>query len=114
MEKSLWNLVQSCYCLPLKVNISNWHNGSRVSNRYFVNKLWEYTAVWNFFVRALSEKEQILALVVEKYSLRMHKDPIGTNLVQKSIIVCLKGNLVLRLIQIFEFDGDVHFFVVDP
>ena len=67
-----------------------------------------------FFVRALSEKEQILALVVEKYSLRMHKDPIGTNLVQKSIIVCLKGNLVLRLIQIFEFDGDVHFLVVDP
>ena len=67
-----------------------------------------------FFVRALSEKEQNLALVVEKYSLRMHKDPIGTNLVQKSIIVCLKGNLVLRLIQIFEFDGDVHFFVVDP
>ena len=44
----------------------------------------------------------------------MHKDPIGTNLVQESIIVCLKGNLVLRLIQIFEFDGDVHFFVVDP
>ena len=37
-------------------------------------------------VRALSEKEQILAPVVEKYSAGMRKDPFGANLVQKSKI----------------------------
>ena len=56
MEKSLWNLVQSCYCLPLKVNIRNWYHGSKVSNRYFVNKPWEYTAVWNFFCQSSLRK----------------------------------------------------------
>ena len=67
-----------------------------------------------FLLSKLSQKRTDFSLVVEKYSLRMHKDPFVANLVQKSIIVCVKGNLVLRLIQIFEFDGDVHFLVVDP
>ena len=67
-----------------------------------------------FLLSKLSHKRTDFSLVVEKYSLRMRKDPFVANLVQKSIIVCVKGNLVLRVIQIFEFDGDVHFLVVDP
>ena len=46
-----------------------------------------------FFVRALSEKEQILALAVEKDSLGMHKDPFGANLVQKIHNRSFKGKL---------------------
>ena len=67
-----------------------------------------------FLLSKLSQKRTDFSLVVEKYSLRMHKDPFVAHLVQKSIIICVKGNLVLQLIQIFEFDGDVHFLVVDP
>ena len=80
-----------------------------VSNRYIVNKPLEIS-----FDRALSEKEQILASLLRNTvweSIKTLLEPIWC---KKSIIVCLKGNLVLRLIQIFEFDGDVHFFVLDP
>ena len=58
-----------------------------VSNRYIVNKPLEIS-----FDRALSEKEDF-SLVIEKYSLGIHKDPFGANLVQKIHNCLFKGKL---------------------
>ena len=47
------------------------------------------------------------------FSVLREKCPFCTNLVPKFQIVCLKWNLVPKLISICKFNGDVYFFIFD-